>query len=96
MFLRISWWISTTWLALAVWGVVYFAWMWLSGPGNPLRHEALMGMTIAAFYSWPALLAGGVLKWRWESPLLERRLFGGLVLLGVIVFVTVAVMSEVL
>jgi len=63
------------WLALCVFAQGYFAWLWLTDRANPLRHEALLGLTMATFYSLPAAVVLAVLRWRFwaESPQPLRR-----------------------
>jgi hypothetical protein len=67
--------LTLAWLALCSIAQGYFAWLWLSDPANPLRHEALIGLTMATFYAWPAALVLAVLRWRFwdESPQPLRR-----------------------
>ena len=70
MLLRLAWVLTLAWLALCVFAQGYFGCLWLTDRANPLRHEALLGLTMVTFYSFPAAVAMAVLRWRFwaESP----------------------------
>ncbi len=68
---RCAWWLTTLCLGYFVFGIVYFAWSWAADPLNALRHEALIGMTMAAFYAALPLLLLGLISWR-RAHLLKR------------------------
>ncbi|HET7833784.1 MAG TPA: hypothetical protein VFK88_12560 [Gallionella sp.] len=72
------------WLTLCVFVIGCGAFYWLTEAANPYRREALIGVTIGAFYSWPALLAAAVLSRMWDenSFVIERRTAKGLIVTG--------------
>lgn len=83
--LRIVWVLTLSWLGLCLFAQGYFAWLWLSDPVNPVRHEARLGLMMATFYSLPAAIVLAILRWRFwaESPLLLRRA-GGIMLAALV------------
>jgi hypothetical protein len=94
---RLGLWLGVViWLAVCLVAQLHFAWLWVSGLGSPLRHEALIGAGMAALYGWPAAAGLGLLHWKWRdsAPLPVRAI--GVVLFWslVAVFVVTIFASE--
>ena len=73
--LLISWIVVLAWLAVMVVVQLNFSWLWLSDGASPRRHEALLGVAMAAFYSLPAVVGLAFFRWLYwsESPAVARR-----------------------
>ena len=54
--MRVVWWISFVWLAVALVGELWWFVSFLMEPDNPARGEAGIGALIFLFYSWPAVV----------------------------------------
>jgi hypothetical protein len=88
MLFRTVWWLILCWLAVCLIGQLYFAWLWTSNAAGPLRRETLIGLTLATFYAWPAVLAVLLLRWKYweESPPIERKASILVIVTGALVF----------
>jgi len=53
--IRLGWWISFLWLAVALVGELWWFGSFVMDRDNPARIEAGIGALIFLFYSWPAL-----------------------------------------
>jgi len=54
--IRVGWWISFVWLAVALVGELRWLGSFVMDADNPARIEAGIGALIFLFYSWPALV----------------------------------------
>lgn len=91
----VFWWLALAWLALCVFVIGSGAFYWLTEPAYQYQREALLGATIGAFYSWPALLAAAVLPRMWDenSFVIERRIAKGLIVTGAAIMVLLSILS---
>lgn len=64
MTIRAVWWAMLLWLAVALLVALGFLASWLAGAGNPLRHEAAIGVTISVVYASPAILCAMIFSAR--------------------------------
>jgi hypothetical protein len=64
MAIRAVWWAMLLWLAVGLVVALSFLASWLSGAGNPLRHEAAMGITMSVAYATPAMLGAMIFSTR--------------------------------
>ena len=93
MFL-LSWSVILVWLLLGVIAQIYFSWLWVSVPINPLRHEALIGIAMASLYALPAVVALAIMRWRYwqDSPIHLKRSASALLALIAVLFVAALAM----
>jgi hypothetical protein len=54
--IRVGWWISFVWLAVALVGELWWFVNYVTDPDNPARIEAGIGAFILLLYSWPAVV----------------------------------------
>lgn len=54
--IRVVWWISCVWLAVALVGEVWWFVEYLRNLDNPARGESVIGALFYLFYSWPAVV----------------------------------------
>ena len=96
MLLRSTWWLIIGWLALCLLGELYFALQWLDDRADTRRNEALIGIAMAAFYAWPAIVALGLVYWKWRdiTPRLESRIVTVVVGAGLVLYVAALAISS--
>jgi hypothetical protein len=82
--LHAFWWVVLIWLGLCLGGEIYYGLAWLRNPEALYANEALMGVTLAVFFSWPGLLGAWLLASRFPLPSarLHRGASKGIILAG--------------
>ena len=86
LWLRIGWLAVCVYLLLSIAGELLYLWRWVVETDSPVRHELLLGVSIAALWGAPAALLVLVLSWlpisrREYLPSRVARLLAALVLI---------------
>ncbi len=86
LWLRIGWLAVCVYLLLSIGGELLYLWRWVVETDSPVRHELLLGVSIAALWGAPAVLLVLVLSWlpifrRDYLPSRVARLLAALVLI---------------
>ena len=95
MRLLISWVCILAWLVIMVAVQLYFSWLWLSDGVSPRRHEALLGVAMAAFYALPAFVGLVIFRWFYwsESPTIAKHAAAVLVMFELFILALSIVVS---